>query len=307
MQILLYGALLLSQIGTGTKQYAVKKCGAIAQGPLNSIRINMIRASICVIVSLITWLVADGSGTSALGMAIGAAAGIGTALNLFTWILSAQRISLTLLEGVCTVGSLVVPLFLSPYLYNGEKVSLLQWTGAILVILSLFLFSGKSKSVTEKKSTLANIIIIFVCALGVTVAAIGKKLYTFHITANGHGSVFFFTLISFVSVVATFAILLPIYRQKELNRIRQNGGSDISLPLGKIWHFILIAATALYISEIFATFASDLPSAIYYPANRALGILFSFLLDVIAFKEKVTAKKAVGLVLLLTAVVIINI
>ena len=101
-------------------------------------------------------------------MAIGAAAGIGTALNLFTWILSAQRISLTLLEGVCTVGSLVVPLFLSPYLYNGEKVSLLQWTGAILVILSLFLFSGKSKSVTEKKSTLANIIIIFVYRISIT-------------------------------------------------------------------------------------------------------------------------------------------
>ena len=30
MVILLYGALLLSQLGTGAKQYAMKKCGAAA-------------------------------------------------------------------------------------------------------------------------------------------------------------------------------------------------------------------------------------------------------------------------------------
>ena len=42
MEVLLYVALVLSQIGSSAKQYAMKKCGAIAKGESNSIRINLI-------------------------------------------------------------------------------------------------------------------------------------------------------------------------------------------------------------------------------------------------------------------------
>ena len=37
MNILLYGALLLAQAGTATKQYAMKRCGMLAPNAFNSI------------------------------------------------------------------------------------------------------------------------------------------------------------------------------------------------------------------------------------------------------------------------------
>ena len=307
MEFLLIGALLLSAIGTGSKQYAMKKCGAIAPGAYNSIRINMIRAAICLVISFVIWLLTDGYGTNSLGLIISIAAGIGTALNLFTWILSAQRISLTLLEGVCTVGALVVPLFLAPYLYNGESVSLLQWLGTFCVIASLFFFSEKDTKKMKSASLLSGIALLFFCTFGIATASVAKKLYTFYVAADDHGSVSFFTLVGFLTVFAVFLILLPICRQNERRRIEKEEPSKPAPSLRAAWHFILIAAVALYASEFFATYASDLPSAIYYPAIKALNVLGCFLLDVTVFKEKVTVKKAVGLVLLLAAVVLINV
>ncbi len=307
MELLLWGALLLSQTGTSAKQYAMKKCGMVAPGALNSTRINLIRAVICIAVSLGIWLVSDRSGSTLLGVGISIAAGVGTALNLFTWILSSQRISMTLIEGICTIGTVILPLFLAPYLYGGESVSLTQWIGTALVIVALLLFGGKDTRKKEKASIWGSVVIIFVCALGATVASVAKKYYTFHVTANGLGSVEFFTLISFVTVLCTFVVLYLIYSQVE-RRASAQAGCDASAPFPyrRVLPFVLIAAVALYVTELFAAYASKLPSAIYYPATKAMIIIGCFLLDSIVFKERITLKKVIGLTVLLVAVVLIN-
>ena len=98
MQFLLYGALILSQLGTSAKQFAMKHCGRLAPGPFNSVCINMARALICLVVSILIWIATDGTTTTPFGHLIIVIAGIGTAFNLFTWILSSRLVSLTLIE-----------------------------------------------------------------------------------------------------------------------------------------------------------------------------------------------------------------
>ena len=67
-----------------------------------------------------------------------------------------------------------------------------------------------------------------------------------------------------------------------------------------------MAAAGLYLYEFFTTTASALPSAIYYPASKAIAVLGTFLLDTLVFKDSITLKKTVGLALLLVAIVLIN-
>ena len=81
MDILLYGALLMSQLGTTGKQFAMKKCGRIAPGPFNSVCINMARSLICLIVSIFIWLITGGGTTTFVGHLIIIISGIGTAFN----------------------------------------------------------------------------------------------------------------------------------------------------------------------------------------------------------------------------------
>ena len=313
MELLLYGALLLSQAGTSAKQYAMKKCGAVAPGPFNSICINLARSVICLVVSLFIWLIADKTGTTALGVAISLIAGLGTALSLFSWILCAQRLSITLIEGVSMVGTLIIPLFLAPYLYGGETVTPLQWIGTALVFISIFLFTNKApkgtKS-TERKGVTFSILMLLLCASSSMLAFIGKKLYVYHITNNGLGSIQTYTLLNFCSVLGLFLLLFALYYQRQKRAAMANAPTGarvrVELPYRRIWVYILIAACALYIYELFATYAAYLPSAIYYPLSRAIAILGSFLLDVIVFKDKITQKKLLGLVLLIVAVVLTN-
>jgi len=231
-------------------------------------------------------------------------AAIGTAFNLFTWILSSRLVSLTLIESVSMIGSLVIPLILAPYLYDGDSVSPLQWVGCALLFLSMFFFMNKGE---KKEGSLFNkIVVVTVCAVSITVASVFKKYYTYHISAKGLGTIEYFTLINFVTVLAVFLVLFAIYSRPEKRRASLEGKSGIELPYKRVWVYILMAAVALYVNELFTSYASQLPSAIYYPLARGLSIGCTFLLDVIVFKDKVTVKKLIGLLIVIVAIVLVN-
>jgi len=303
-----YIALLLAQAGTSCKQFAMKRCGKIAPGPFNSICINMMRALICLVISVIIWLATGGGVTTPAGHLIIIISGIGTAFNLFTWILSTRIVSLTLLESTCMIGTLVLPLILAPYLYNGESVSLLQWIGCILVFVSVLLFAKKSAGPTEG-GIFKKIAVVFVCAASITLSSILKKYYTYHIVGNGLGSIEYFTLINFVTVVVVFSILFAVYyvREKKSLALTDKENVRVEFPYKKVWIYVLIAASALYVNELFTVYATKLPSAIYYPLSKGLVVVCTFLLDVIVFKDKVTLKKLIGLATVICAIVLVNI
>ena len=311
LEILLYGALLLAQSGTTGKQFAMKKCGRIAPGPFNSVCINMARSLICLLVSVVIWLATGGGATTFAGHLIIIISGIGTAFNLFTWILSSRMVSLSLIECLMMVGSLVVPLILAPYLYDGDTVSFIQWVGCALIFASVFLFiDGGKKGEKKEGSALSKILVVTVCAIGIMVASVFKKYYTYHITAKGLGSIEYFTLINFVTVLSVFLILFVIYYSMERKKTAALCTADerprVEFPYKRAGLYIIIAAVSLYVAELFTSYAAQLPSAIYYPLTRGLAMGCTFLLDVIVFKDKVTVKKITGLITIVLAIVLVN-
>ena len=305
MFILLYGALLLSQLGTSAKQYAMKHCGIQTPGTFNSVCINLARSVVCLVVSAVIWLLTDGTTSTLSGHIMMIIAGIGTALTLLTWILSSRLISLTLLESVGMIGSLIIPLVLAPFLYEGDTVSPFQWIGCVLIFVSLFLFTGKDTSRKKESGVLWKILILSIYLAGTAVSMVLKKYYTYHITANNLGSIEYFTFIGFVAAFLFFIVLFFVFHAKEKKQL-PDGQKTVERPYQKVWKYILIAAVALYVFELFASYAAQLPSAIYYPLSRGLCVICTFLLDVLAFKDKVTLKKIIGLIVVLVAIVFIN-
>lgn len=305
MELFYYLSLIIAQAANTTKQYAMKLCGKRTSGEFNSVCINMARSVICLAVSVAIWLFSGGGTTNLLGHFLIIAAGIGTAFNLFTWILSSSLVPLILIESVSMMGTLVLPLVLAPYLYNGDSVSVVQWIGCGLVFISMFFFMNKDKGEKKQGGVFKKAIIVGVCALSTTIASIFKKYYTFHITSKGLGSVEYFTFISFVTVVVVFAILFAIFYNVEKRKLG-NKTEKVELPYKKVWVYILIAAVTLYVNELFTSYATNLPSAVFYPLSKGLLVLCTFLLDVIGFKDKVTIKKVIGLIIALVAILLVN-
>jgi multidrug transporter EmrE-like cation transporter len=307
---MLYGALLLAQVGTGAKQFAMKNCGRLAPGAFNSICINLARSLICLAVSMSIWLFMDGGTTTVFGHVIIIISGIGTAFHLFSWILSSQLVSLTLIESVSMIGSMVIPLILAPYLYDGDTVSPVQWLGCVLVLVSAFLLMNKENKNEKEGSVLQRIVIVSICTIGITLASILKKYYAYHITAKGLGSIEYFTFINFVTVLAVFLMLFAVYYTSERKRgavIATVGkGPKVEFPYKRVWGYILVAGVALYVNELFTSYAAGLPTAIYYPLSRGLAVSCTFLLDVIVFKDKVTVRKIIGIFTVMVSIILVN-
>jgi drug/metabolite transporter (DMT)-like permease len=208
------------------------------------------------------------------------------------------------------IGSLVIPMILAPYLYDGDHVSLLQWIGCILIFVCVFLFSG-GKDTEKKSGTLPQkIAAVTACAFGNMLSGVTKKYYTYRISQEGLGTIEYFTFIGFVTVLIIFGILFAVFYANEKQRLslQAPAGTEVKVPLPykSAGIFILIAAGALYVNELFTSYASQLPSAIYYPLARGLTIGCTFLLDWIVFKEKLTVRKLIGLVLVILAIVLVN-
>lgn len=131
----------------------MKKAGLGAKGNYNSVRINFIRSAICLIVSLAVFF-ATGASFTADFLWICLLSGAANALSMFSWIICSEKANLVLVEIFSLIGSVAVPLILSPALY-GESVSLVNIVGVILLFIAAVIFSIKPENFvgnTEKEA-----------------------------------------------------------------------------------------------------------------------------------------------------------
>lgn len=150
----------------------------------------------------------------------------------------------------------------------------------------------------KKVSTFQKIVIVSIFAISTALSLMLKKYYIYHITAKNLGSIEYFTFINFVTVFAVLLVLFAVYYAVERKRVAVIGTigerPKVELPYKRVWVYILIAGVTLYVYELFTSYASEFPSAIYYPLARGLAVVCTFLLDVIVFREKVTVKKSIA-------------
>ena len=129
-------------------------------------------------------------------------------------------------------------------------------------------------------------------------------LIVFYAFTDASGS---FTFINFVVVILTFAILFPIYYHKESIKLRADGSdAKPELPFKRVWLFVILAAASLYLNELFTVYANELDAAIYAPLSNGLNIVCTFILDIVVFKDKITVKKLVGLIIVIAAFILLG-
>ena len=308
-----YLAILFANCGNAMKQYAMKNCGRRAPGGFNSICINFGRCIICFLVSLIFWFTVGMGGADPEGNVVTVLSGIGNAVSLFSWILASGFIPMSLIEIFNTFGSLVVPMILAPYIYNGDSVSAVQWIGCILLVISVLLFIDmpKKKSDAETVETRnscglgVKIAIVTASAVGTGAGTIFQKYYVLNTVEKGLGTIEYFKMLSVIVMMGVFAIGFLWYVLTKRASISDESGR-IMLPYKRVWVFIIMAAIGLYICQYFSGIASKLPSAIYFPLLKGVAIAETVLLDTLVFKDKLTLKRIIALVLVIASIVLVN-
>ena len=292
--VFLMSALLMG----ATKGYCGKKTSGSMQSYSDAMLINTLRMFLCIIIGSVFVLAGDKS-FSAFQLSpylffICAISGISTSFFVVTWIVSVKRSAYMMLDVFLTL-AVIVPLILCNILFD-EAIKPLQWLGFIMLIIAAYIMCSYNNSIKEK-ITMRSFLLMLVCGLSNGVSSFAQKWFTYK-SVRASAAVFnFYTYVISAIILLTCFIIVS----------RNENKSNLLSPLKHIYGYVIVMAVCLFLNSFFMTKSAEyLDSVKTYPLSQGGALILSTLMSVIFFKEKITVKCVIGLVITFASLLIIN-
>lgn len=284
------------------KIYCGKRSSAAATCSYNAIIINTVRMILCVIIGLLFVLIGKSLSLSVITapfILIALICGISTAAFMVCWLLAVHSNAYMIVE-VFVMGGTILPLILSAALY-GERIGFIQIIGVTFLLIAVYCISTDKK---KEKITLSlkNLVLLLLCALSSGMVDFSQKIFVKEIV-NVNISVF--NLFTYLFAAITLLIVCPIFREREKSTEKLTSWRSFIKP---IFHFILIMAACLFLNSYFKTkSAIYLDAILLYPLNQGCAVVLSLLMSIFVFKERITTKGIMGIVLSIISMILINV
>ncbi len=208
--------------------------------------------------------------------------------NLIAATVQKAGVSVT---SVATKMSLVIPVLFGVVWYE-EVLGPLKILGVLLALAAVYFASAKEKQISRKNSLLLLPIMVFTGSGIIDVSL--KFIQDTHINDN-EASLFSATLFGFAAVVGiAYYILKSIKKPKKITLITILGGIVLGVPNYFSIHFLLRALES-----------DSLNSASVFTINNVAIVLFSTLLGIVLFKEKLSLKNWGGVALAVLSIVLV--
>lgn len=225
-------------------------------------------------------------------------------------------------------GGMLVCCILS-WIMFGEEMSALQGVGLILFFLSAYMISSQKKETTENEARPISKKVLFLL-LAVMFSEgfveVSQKYFSLRVTG---GSVAWFSFFMFLFSTAFMAFgfvfslakagkrkatelrILPQtqLRAQEIPNDETEGGTGRKLRLNKLLLICgALLALAIFVNNtLVAEMGKKVDSVIMFPVMALISICITMFVGRIVYKEKLTRKNVVGVILGLIAVVILSV
>ena len=191
------------------------------------------------------------------------------------------------------MAGLLVPCVAGIFLFQ-EPLSPLHGIGLLLCMLSAWILTAKG-SRSRMRMSLKSWLLLIACLLSNGGIMLTQKLFSYSLP-DGNIGVFHFWGFFFS---ALFSLLLLLFVKRP-----EHAAPKVSF---KIYLYGIILSAALLAISMLSTVASaSLPSVVLFSAANGGGLLLSALISVLVYREKITGKIVLGLVLGIVALMIIN-
>ena len=296
-----YLFLLISVLAGNTKGYCGKQISSHTKSLDSALRISTVRMLLCVPIALLLVLVFGQAEYITLRSELllsSLLSGASTAIFVVTWLFSVRRAAYMLLDVFLMLG-VSVPLVLSAWLLD-ERISALDWIGVLLLVSAVLImcsYQGKIKGALN----LPSILLMSLCGLANGITDFSQKYFMRY--ADGiPASVF--NLYSYVAATAVLGIVLLIaMRRVPAGEEREAAGNAPR----SLYVYVGIMALCLFLNTYFKTLAAGTLSAVtLYPMSQGLSLIFSSLMAVFLFRERMTLRAVFGLILAFAALICIN-
>lgn len=301
-----YIFLFLSVISGSIKGFFGKKISDKTSDLKSAVFANLIRMLLCIPIGLL-FISFDGSfadlAVSGEILSISAFAGLTTSIFIVSWLLAVKNSAFTAVDTFVAMG-ILVPIVLSTVFYQ-ESVTLSQIIGLLLLFAAVMIMSAYNNQIKQKLSVSALLLLLIVgLANGLT--DFSYKLFQYN-QQSTPASVFNFYIYVF-SAITLFGVFILLHLIKtKPNEYAETEKKPPLLDKRKAC-YIAIMALFLFCNSYFKTLASNYLTAVQiYPLAQGTAIIFTLLMSTIFFKEKIKPLCIVGLLVLFTALLLLNV
>lgn len=291
-----YLFLLIALLAGATKGYCGKKTSGHTDNFGDAVLANEIRMVLCMIIGFLIVLASGELSTlipSAKMLGISALSGIFTAIFVVTWLISVKKSAYMMVDIFLMLGVLI-PL-LASNIFFGETIKLTQWLGIALLFVAVILMCSYNNSIKAKLSPSA-LFLLLLCGVSSGIADFSQKLFTKCISDSSAAAFNFYTYL-FAGLILMVFFTVTYKKDEPVDKPK----------IKKIFGFILIMAICLFANSFFKTLASGYLSAVLlYPLNQGCALILSAVMASAFFKEKLTGKAILGMLIAFSGLLVIN-
>ena len=298
-----YLFLLIAVLAGATKGYCGKRTSGRITGWRDPMLANFIRMLLCILIGL--GVVIFGGDLEKMRLikdqhlnwiqlGIYLISGVSTAVFVVTWLVAVRSSAYVLMNVILMLGA-VVPMLLGSICY-GKPIEWYHWGGLSVLLVATLILCSYNNGV-KKKMTFKGLLILVISGLANGITSFSQIMMQESI-GKEYVSVFNFYTYLF-SALTLGVVLLFVRAPKE----EQKKPSALRGVIG----YIIVMAICLFLNSFFLTKANEglVPSQVY-PLERGSSMILSGLMASLFFKEKMTVKAVVGLVLAFVGLLVQN-
>ncbi len=230
------------------------------------------------------------------------------AIELFTNIEAMKGAPLT----VCTMfalGGLIISCVCGIFMFD-EPMSWLQAGGLLLFLVGAYFLVSKPKT-SNTKITSRTYILLFINLLVNGLIMIVQKYFSVKVV-GGNVSAFSFLTFLLNAIIMAICLLVCVLNNKNKKCVveekKENSKKDV-LGLSKTLLVCgaLLAFALFVINYLVTELGKTVDSVILFPVSSALTISITTLIGWLVFKEKLTIKNFIGLIVGLSGIIVIGV
>ena len=283
------------------KAYCGKKTSNYTRDIKDAMIANSLRMIFCIVIGLVLILLQGQIGYIKPNMgtlAIAALSGISTAVFVVTWLLAVKRGAYMMVEVFLMLGVLLP--MLAGNVFFHEAIHLKQWIGIAALTIATFIMCSYNNT-QKQKLTAVSLLLLVVCGLASGLADFSQKLFV-RTLPKVPVSIFNF----YTYVFSAFVLLVALFFVNKKND--KNSSVKDSPVFTKILGYILVMSVCLYANSYFKTKAAVyIDSAQLYPLNQGSALILSTVMSAVVFREKITVRCALGLLIAFIGLIFITI
>ena len=274
-------------------------CGKKISGEVKSLKgvfyINSLRMLLCIAIGFFIVLSAGLGGLNVdfYTLLITALSGISTAFFVVTWIFCVRRGSYVMVDVFLMLGAVITVVLCN--VFFDEKITLFQCIGFLLLLVSSYIMCSYSSSIREK-FTIKSFLMLLLCGACNGLTDFSQKWF---VKTIPDGSIAVFNFYTYVFAALTLIVFFLLSDKIEKG---ENDGKTL-----KVFLVICLMSVCLFAASYFKTTAAIyIDSAILYPLSNSVAIVLSLTMASIFFKEKITKKCVLGILLTFAAIIVMN-